>query len=149
MERRKKIVSKWLLFYPEHKAKYTRELDRLMYPSIKLSDMPKAKDGAEHDRTGDQIADMVDSPEAQWIQLAEDVTRDISPRMQIYLKLRQEYRYGRNWFIPVQSKYCYAVAEAEGKEPEACWVEGRQYFFIWWDQICNYTIVKATERNLF
>ncbi len=148
MERRKKIVSKYLLFYPDIKKQYIKERSDILQSSSAPPDgLPRGTKTS--DTTGDRAQRSMSLPDADWMKLVEDVAKDISPRMQIYLKLRQEYRHGRNWFIPVQSKYCYAVAEAEGIEPEACWVGGRQYFFIWWEQICNYAIVRATERNLF
>jgi hypothetical protein len=147
MERRKKIVSKWLLYYPDYKAEYNTELNRIAHPQLKTDGLPRATN--TKDVTGEKIAALVDGPESKWLKLVEDVTRDISPRMQIYLKLRQEYRHGRNWFIPIQQKYCYAVAELRGKEPEDCWVDRRSTFYLWWEDIINYGIVLASDRKIF
>jgi hypothetical protein len=71
--------------------------------------------------------------------------------MRIFLSLRREYRYNRGrvgWVVPVQRRYCEAVAKREGKQLEDCWLESRGTFNDMWNKIIIYTVRKAYKRGL-
>jgi hypothetical protein len=150
MERRKKIVSSWLLFYPDRKREYILTRSDILQSSSASAQDGQPKGTGIGDTTGRKGTAIADLQGADWLKLVEDVQRDISPEMQIYLKLRQESRNSsRGWFVWVQQKYCYAVAKLKDGEPEDYWVDCRAIFFGWWDKITTYAIVLATERKLF
>lgn len=87
----------------------------------------------------------------EWLALVQEVEENLPPKMQIFLRLRREYRDRRGpygWVAPVQHRYAQEVAALLGKRPEDTWIESRQTFSEWWQRILQYTALKAAKRGL-
>lgn len=86
-----------------------------------------------------------------WLQLVRDVEDALPWKMQIFLRLRREYRDRRGphgWTAAVQHRYAQEVAAKLGKRPEDTWIEDRKTFAEWWQRILRYAALKAAKRGL-
>lgn len=147
-----KIVESWLLWY--HERKQTYEELRAELESIRSScGYVIAKPPEMSDPTARRVVELVDklAHMEKWLKLVEDVERNLPWKMQIFLRLRRDYRYARGrrgWTAAVQWKFASEVAERLGKEPEDTWVESRNTFTEWWNRIVEYAVRLALRRGL-
>ncbi len=144
-------VSHWLLFVEDEKVALDDRRDDL-FNGDSPHDNPGSSRSGISDKTGStgtRLAAL--EPKERWIQLIEEVEQKLPPKMQIFLRLRREYRgyQGRQgWVTPVQINYAQQVAELEGKRPEDVWIESRRTFYVWWNRIVTYTAVIAAKSDL-
>lgn len=147
-----KIVSAWLLYYPERRKEYWCRREEIIYSSAPLYDsVPggKNKMGDPTGRKGQKLADLQETE--RWLELVEEVERRLPWKMQVFLNLRREYRHARGrqgWTAAVQWRFSHEVAERLGKRPEDTWVESRNTFTRWWDRIVEYTVRLAAKNGL-
>lgn len=149
------IVAGWLLWYNERKQEYEQRREELLYSSKTLemvAGAPVGFGGGYSDPTGAKASKLAELRKTeQWLRLVEEVELRLPPKMQIFLRLRREYRYskGRNgWVAPVQWKFAHEMAKIQGKKPEDTWIESRRTFWVWWDRIVEYTARIAAKRGL-
>lgn len=87
----------------------------------------------------------------RWLALVAEVEEALPWKMQIFLRLRREYRDRRGphgWTAAVQHRYAQEVAAKLGKRPEDTWIEDRKTFAEWWQRILRYAALKAAKRGL-
>jgi hypothetical protein len=148
-----RVVAGWLLYYHERKADYERRRETILHSSgaSAFDGQPRGTDlGDTTGRKGDKLAELHERT-GDWLELVEDVERRLPWKMQIFLRLRREYRYarGRNgWTAAVQHKYADEIAARLKKKPEDTWIESRNTFTRWWDKIIEYTGRLAAKKGL-
>lgn len=152
VKRDNRKVAGWLLFYEERKAEYEKQREAIIEssPPCFLDAVPG--ENAVTDPTGRKAVNLARLHETEkWLRLVEEVESRLPLKMQVFLRLRREYRYrrGRNgWVAPVQWRYAQEIARILGKNPEDTWVESRTTFYYWWDRIVDYTARLAAKRGL-
>lgn len=146
-----RIAAGWLLYYHERKKEYDSRREAILYAS------PDPPDGqprgtATGDTTGSKGARLAElHADGAWLALIEDVERRLPWKMQIFLRLRREYRFARGrrgWTAAVQWRYAEEVAARLKKDPTDTWIESRSTFSRWWDRIVEYTVRAALKKNL-
>ena len=145
-------VSLWLLYYHDRKKEYTARRVALLLSSPAPSDgQPRGTDTTDTTGgKGQKLAELYEQA-GEWLDLIAEVEQGLPWKMQIFLRLRREYRYarGRNgWTAPVQRKFAEEVAAKLRKDPEDTWIESRNTFTRWWDKIVEYAVRKAAKRGL-
>lgn len=151
IKREDKMVSEWLLFYSERLADHNKRRNDILFSSPAPSDgMPKGT--STGDPTANKGASMVELEESEkWLYIVEKVRDKIHPKLQIFLRLRQECRYsrGRNgWVAYVQWHYAEEVAKMLNKDPRETWIESRNTFTRWWDTLVKITAREAAKNGL-
>lgn len=154
LKREDKITAEWLLFYSERKKEYKDRHKEILYSSNPtISDgMPKAEHNTS-DPTSKKAITLVDelAEMGKWIEVIEKVRDGIHPKLQIFLRLRQEYRHARGrkgWVAPVQWRYAEEVAKMLNKDPRDTWIESRKTFTRWWDNLVKTTARQAAKKGL-
>lgn len=147
-----RIVAGWLLWYHERRHEYLNRRTELIHSTPR----PEGPNGGQtfriSDSTGQKGSKLADLEKTeQWLGLVAEVEQRLPWKMQIFLRLRREYRYARGrkgWTAAVQWKFAQEVADRVGKRPEDTWVESRETFSRWWDKIVDYTARLAAKRGL-
>ena len=152
-----KVISAWLLYYHDRKKDYDcRRLEVLHSSSASSFDgQPRGTDpGDTTGRKGDKLAELAEDTGA-WLALVEDVEERLPWKMQIFLRLRREFRHTRSrgpgrpaWVPHVQRRYAEEVAVRLGKSEEDVWVSSRYAYIDWWTQIVEYAGRMASKRGL-
>ena len=146
-----RIAAGWLLYYHERKKEYDSRREDILYASPGPAD-GQPRGTATGDTTGSKGARLAELCEdGDWLALIEDVERRLPWKMQIFLRLRREYRFARGrrgWTAAVQWRYAEEVAARLEKDPTDTWVESRSTFSRWWDRIVEYTVRAALKKNL-
>lgn len=152
VKRENKEVAGWLLFYEERKQAYHRMRQDILASGLTGFIVVTGGEQGASDPTGRKVALLGRLERMEkWLVLVEEIERRLPWKMQIFLRLRREYRYRRGrlgWVAPVQHKYAEAVAKNEGKPVEDVWVEDRTTFYRWWERIVEYTAREAAKRGL-
>ena len=147
-----RIVEGWLLWYHERKSEYLSTREAILHSSSNTSIHEVISEGEVSDPTGHKGEKLAESKRTEeWLKLIEEVEMRLPWKLEIFLRLRREYRYasGRNgWVAGVQWKFAQEVAKQLGKKPSETWVESRSTFWSWWNQIVDYTARLAAKRGL-
>ncbi len=64
---------------------------------------------------------------------------------QVFIELRQEYRYNHAWTSAVQYRFVEEMKKRTGCE---AWIESRNTFTSWWKTIVNEIAREALRRGL-
>lgn len=144
-------VTHWLLFIDDERVAIEAQRSDLLYGTSPHDNSGGSRSGVS-DKTGNTGAKLAALDQKElWVTLIDEVERKLPPKMQIFLKLRREYRgyNGRQgWAAPVQFRYAELVAQLEGKRPEDVWISSRATFHKWWSRIVTYTAVIAAKNDL-
>lgn len=146
-----KIVSDWLLFYSDRLKDHNEKRNDTLFATPSPADgMPKGTStGDPTANKGTTLAEMEE--EEEWLHVVEEVRDKIHPKLQIFLRLRQECRNskGRNgWVAYVQWHYAEEVAKMIGKDPRDTWIESRNTFTRWWENLVKMTARMAAKEGL-
>ena len=146
-------VEGWLLWYHERKREYLNTREAIIHSSgPTLHEVVRGNETNISDptgRKGEKLGDLKRT--AEWLKLVEEVEARLPWKLEIFLRLRRDYRFarGRNgWTAAVQWKFAQEVAKQLGKKPSETWVESRSTFWSWWNQIVDYTARLAAKRGL-
>lgn len=145
-------VSDWLLYYEDRLHSYKRDCKDILSEGLVGPVTALNKGRKVSDPTGRKAVALTRLGfTAEWLQLIDDVTRRLPWQLQIFLRLRRDYRDRRGqhgWVAPVQHKYAEKAAKHTGKDPEDVWIESRTTFYRWWKRIVEYTAREAGKRGL-
>ena len=87
----------------------------------------------------------------RWLEWCQEVEAALPWKMQIFLRLRREYRHRRGphrWTAAVQHRYAQEIAERLGKRVEDVWIEDRNTFTGWWNRILQFGAIRAAKLGL-
>ncbi|MCL6590672.1 MAG: hypothetical protein K6U80_12030, partial [Firmicutes bacterium] len=150
-----RIVEDWLLWIIERKQSYfnyKKEItESLGTGNIAVEVKPKNKVSDPTATKGLKLSSAEIQRMKEWIELVEEVETRLSPKMQVFLKLRREHRFasGRNgWTASVQLKFADELARLTHQKPEDTWIQSRNTFTLWWSKIIDYTARLAAKRGL-
>jgi hypothetical protein len=152
-----RIVSAWLLYYHDRKKDYERRREVILQSSSasRISEAPgHASVSDTTGRKGDKLAELAEDAGA-WLALIAEVEERLPWKMQIFLRLRREFRYARSrgrgrpaWIPHVQRHYAEEVAAVLKRSEEDVWVSRVETFGDWWKMIIEYTGRLAGKRGL-
>lgn len=148
-----KVVGDWLLHFHARKAEYEQQREEILGSSSqKITQIP-IKSSTTSDSTlskAEKLLKLVYME--QWITLIDEIERDLPWKRRIFLEIRREYRHAggrKGWTTATQWKFAYEVAKRLQKDPTQTWVESRNTFTRWWNEIVTDTAHLAAKRNLF
>lgn len=141
----------WLLHYDERKADYLRRrANALLGSNSRLSLAPgHSSIGDPTGRKGERLLDL--EAVGQWLELVEEVEVRLPQKMQVYLRVRRDYRScigRRGWVSQMQRQYAAEMSKVTGKQVEMVWVDSRQTFWVWWERIVEFGARLAAKRGL-
>ncbi len=148
-----KIAANWLLWIAERKAEYLNRRTELInaenheYQLAVSSNRSGTSDPTG--KIGYKLALGEDTE--KWIKLINEVETKLPWRKRVFLQLRREYRFSsgrKGWTAAVQYRYNQRIAEILNVNPEEVWIDSRQTFSIWWNEIVDYTVRLACKRGL-
>lgn len=164
-------VSRYLLFYPDLKKQYFERREEILggtktpdpsAPAPGRSDVRPAADPTaavalaltsrpvEFDCNGKAV--WMTLPEMErWLALCEEVEERIPWKMQVFLRLRRDYRtaQGRHgWAAAVQRRFAKELAQRLKKREQDVWVESLETFSRWWARIVEYAARLASKKGL-
>lgn len=151
-----RIVEGWLLFADERR----RDYERLRADIEEGGDHPGwvmvGDTVAATDPTGMRAAKLAELHRMeQWLALVDEVECSLPPKMQVFLRVRRECRYGRGgrngrpaWIPYVQRRYAQEIAHMEGRDEEDVWINRPETFWWWWQRIVEYAARLAAKRGL-
>jgi hypothetical protein len=87
----------------------------------------------------------------RWLEWCREAEAALPWKMQIFLRLRREYRHRRGphgWTAAVQHRYAQEIAERLGKRVEDVWIEDRNTFTGWWNRILQFGAIRAAKLGL-
>ncbi|MEW6726897.1 MAG: hypothetical protein AB1327_08060 [Bacillota bacterium] len=146
------IVEGWLLWYRERKQRYESMRELVLHSSPPpMDERPPLDSNTWGDTTGRKAAALADNKAWRWIALVEDVERRLPPKMQVFLRLRREYRFCRGrhgWVAAVQTRLIDELARLSGKSPEDLPVYSDRTLRSWWKRIVEYAARTAAKRGL-
>lgn len=151
-KRENKLVAGWLLYVDDREAAYIRRRgDALTTPS----NWPKLTGGSRGNNVSDPTAARAGgayhAETEQWIAIVREVEQRLPEKMQVFLRLRREYRScigRRGWVATMQREYAKVMTQLTGKDVEVFWVDGRNTFGLWWDRIVEYAARLAAKKGL-
>jgi hypothetical protein len=160
------IISDWLLNYEDYLADYEyrrAQLAEARETIIDATPRPSPDDPAPGrnsvrpvsdppGRKGIRLAALDDLRTTErWLEWCQEVEAALPWKMQIFLRLRREYRHRRGphgWTAAVQHRYAREIAERLGKARQDVWIESRETFARWWLRIVQYAAIKAAKKGL-
>jgi len=160
------IISDWLLNYEDYLADYEyrrAQLAEAREAVIDATPRPSPDDPApgrnsvrpvsdSTGRKGIRLATLDDLRTTErWLEWCQEVEVALPWKMQIFLRLRREYRHRRGphgWTAAVQHRYAQEIAERLGKRVEDVWIEDRNTFTGWWNRILQFGAIKAAKQGL-
>lgn len=160
------IISDWLLNYEDYLADYEcrrAQLAEVRESIIDATPRPSPDDPAPGrnsvrpvsdptGRAGIRLAALGDLRTTErWLEWCREVEAALPWKMQIFLRLRREYRHRRGphgWTAAVQHRYAQEIADRLGKRVEDVWIEDRTTFTAWWNRILQFAAVKAAKLGL-
>lgn len=150
-----RVVEDWILWVIERKQSYLNYKNEILEshraPNVAVDLKQKNKTSDPTATKGLKLSSLELQKMEEWIQLIEEVETRLSPKMQIFLKLRREHRFasGRNgWTASVQLKFANELARLTHQKPEDTWIQSRNTFTLWWSKIIDYTARLAAKRGL-
>jgi hypothetical protein len=87
----------------------------------------------------------------KWIAVVEEIEKAIPQHLQVFLRLRRDYRYrkGPNGWMPiVQHRFAVEMAQLTRNQEENTYRSASR-LSDYWDEIVNYTVRKAIAEGLF
>ena len=160
------IISDWLLNYEDYLADYEyrrAQLAEARETVIDATPRPSPDDPASGrnsvrtvsdptGRKGIMLATLDDLRATErWLEWCQEVEAALPWKMQIFLRLRREYRHRRGphgWTAAVQHRYAQEIAERLGKRVEDVWIEDRNTFTGWWNRILQFGAIRAAKLGL-
>ena len=160
------VISDWLLNYEDYLADYeyrraqlaeAREAIIDATPRSSPDDPAPGRNSARPvsdptGRKGIRLAALDDLRTTErWLEWCQEVEAALPWKMQIFLRLRREYRHRRGphgWTAAVQHRYAREIAERLGKARQDVWIESRETFARWWLRIVQYAAIKAAKKGL-
>ncbi len=147
-----KIAAGWLLWIAERKTEYLNRRNELLNAENHEYQLAISSNRNTSDPTGKLGFKLALGENAErWIKLINEVETKLPWRKRIFLQLRREYRFSsgrKGWTSAVQSQYSYKIAEILNVDPIDVWIDRRQTFSIWWNEIVDYTVRLACKRGL-
>lgn len=156
IKKENKIVSDWLLYYPERLQDYKNQQDEVaLYPSSEAKDEIRGK-GQTPDPTGQAVVRRLQNKyDPRWFELIAELERRIPEKQKVFLEVRREAKYHRGrrrgrpaWITYVQCKYPLVMAERTGKSVECFYIAGQNTCTLWWNRLVEHTARLATKRGL-
>jgi len=160
------IISDWLLNYEDYLVDYEyrrAQLAEARETVIDATPRPSPDDPASGrnsvrtvsdptGRKGIMLATLDDLRTTErWLEWCQEVEAALPWKMQIFLRLRREYRHRRGphgWTAAVQHRYAQEIAERLGKRVEDVWIEDRNTFTGWWNRILQFGAIRAAKLGL-
>jgi len=160
------IISDWLLNYEDYLVDYEyrrAQLAEARETVIDATPRPSPDDPASGrnsvrtvsdptGRKGIMLATLDDLRATErWLEWCQEVEAALPWKMQIFLRLRREYRHRRGphgWTAAVQHRYAQEIAERLGKRVEDVWIEDRNTFTGWWNRILQFGAIRAAKPGL-
>ena len=160
------IISDWLLNYEDYLADYeyrraqlaeARETIIDATPRLSPDDPASGRNSVRPvsdptGRKGIRLAALDDLRTTErWLEWCQEVEAALPWKMQIFLRLRREYRHRRGphgWTAAVQHRYAQEIAERLGKRVEDVWIEDRNTFTGWWNRILQFGAIRAAKLGL-
>ena len=154
IKRENRIVSDWLLYYPERKKQHEEQLSSVTFiSSPSLSDDIQGTGGTS-DPTA-RIASARMKYDSAWFDLISDVEKSLPEKQRVFLECRRQalkhHGGGRGrpaWIAYVQCRYPLVMAERTGKSAERYWLGSDYMAREWWARIIEYTARLAAKRGL-
>lgn len=164
-------VSRYLLFYPDLKKQYFERREEILggtqtpdpaTPAPGRSTARPTSDptgaaalaltsrSVEFDCNGKAVW-MTLAEMEKWLALCEEVEERIPWKMQIFLRLRRDYRtaQGRHgWAAAVQWRFAKELAQHLKRREQDVWVESLETFSRWWARIVEYAARLAAKKGL-
>lgn len=151
-----RIVSDWLLYYPERLKEYEEAQDDVVvYPGQALSDDIRAKSIADPTARIAALREKASKWDARWFEVIADVERRIPEKQRIFLQIRREarnnhsnYRGRPGWVAYVQCKYSLVMAERTGRDVMDFYISDRETLFGWWNRLVEYAARLAIKKGV-
>ena len=149
-----RIVSDWLLYYPERLRQHEEQLASVTFlSSPSLSDDIQGTGGTS-DPTARVAAQRLKYDSA-WFDLIADVERSLPEKQRVFLECRRQAlkqhggRPGRPaWIAYVQCRYPLVMAERTGRDVEHYFIGREMTLHQWWERIVDYTARLAAKKGL-
>lgn len=149
MKQENRVVTGWLLYYPERKQSYDERRDDIIHGSSRprLSEAPgNAYISDTTGRKGDKLATM-DERDGAWLKLMEDVYPRLPWKMRLLVDLKRKHKIGvkgrpTNWVVALE--FSEGVSRKTGKDYTA----GAETIRHWWDMVVEYAAREAAKRGL-
>ena len=155
IRRENKIVSDWLLYYPQRLAEHKEQQEEVpLYPNTEIKDEIRGK-GQTSDPTGRIVIQRTRGYDSRWFDVIAEVEKRIPEKQRVFLEIRREARGRRGtsrgrpaWIAYVQCKYPLVMAEKTGKDVECFYISGQNTCTLWWNRLVEYAARVATKRGL-
>ena len=149
-----RIVSDWLLYYPERKKQHEEQLASVTFlSSPSLSDDIQGTGGTS-DPTA-RVAGQRLKYDSEWFGLIADVEKSLPEKQRVFLECRrqalkqQDGGRGRPaWIAYVQCRYPLVMAERTGRDAELYEIGADATIHNWWNRLVEYTARKAIREGL-
>jgi len=150
-EKERRIVSGWLLYVDDRRQEYQQKKENITISTgpglVKIPDTKEISKPTE--RTALKLAELHNTE--KWLQLVEDVEANLPHRRLVFLRLRREYRHNRGrqgWTVSVQRRFASEMVRRGGGEEEDHWINTRETFWKWWNDIILFALGMAKGRGL-
>lgn len=151
-----RIVSDWLLYYPERLKEYQdAQEDVALYPGQALSDDIRVNGVSDPTARIAALREKAGKYDARWFEVIAEVERRIPEKQRIFLQIRREARHnysnyrGRpGWVAYVQCKYPLVMAEKTGRDVMDFYISDRETLFGWWNRLVEYAARLAIKKGV-
>ena len=148
-----RVVSDWLLYYPERLRQHEEQLASVTFmQSPSLSDDIQGTGGTS-DPTA-RVAGQRLKYDSEWFGLIADVEKSLPEKQRVFLEcrrqaLRQSGGVGRpGWVSYVLCNYPLEMEKLTGRDAEHYFIGREPTIKTWWQRIVEYTARKAIRRGL-
>ena len=151
-----RIVSDWLLYYPERLKEYEEAQDDVaLYPGQALSSDIKAKSISDPTHRIAALREKAGKWDVRWFEVIAEVERRIPEKQRIFLQVRREARHNHSnyrgrpgWVAYVQCKYPLVMAERTGRDAGNFYIGEAKTYYLWWMRLVEYASRLAIRKGV-